>query len=474
MPQCGACYDVILDENGEEIPLSSIPHFYICCKTPVHSDLHEGCSVYMIDEGQYFCSKDCLASADITHNTYSYDDTLPAFAAPETAPEAAPGATQEAFTAAPPGSDERAPAAALLPNLQELIFPGARISMSFMTNKDDVESGNSTFESGVAIVGFDDGDLQFLPESELQGLLELCKLSAADDLPAGLCASQHTRLQTTCLSHMKHKDKLYPVGVFLEDLTCARRLCGNPIYDSLIVSSDALEMALEAGIKGSLTTRGKKKVFSVGTWSSWRTVKYAPGEGDQQQEFKTASAVVVQEMDANWERSEVQSSSLDQLRKQPELGPATLHKVREERRRAADRARKAAAALKKKNETSRKEKEQEARRGATESPAAEAAVGSRRPIRDSQPARAAAARQSNNNKRSVIIDDDSTSEDLLCDAQELRGSDVVERARKRCRQANASTEASPSVTQQVLDELREIEAVRFELERRMRELQRNS
>ncbi|KAL1498664.1 hypothetical protein AB1Y20_013977 [Prymnesium parvum] len=257
--------------------------------------------------------------------------------------------------------------------------------------------------------------------AELQGLFEMEKLVVAKEgATGGRVSSEETHLRATGVCCMKHGEKQYPVGVFLQDMLCLDKLCSQPIYHSHIIAPQALEEAL-ADIKGTRTTRGKSadnskselsgyktfkhgayatyhdtedgvnrtyeevvlgvmcfqfrgqqrryvitynellRVFSIGAWSSWHLtyMKATDVEEDEDMVPSMASLEVIQQMLSDWATSSIRSSSADQLRKLSELGPASLHGAREEKRRAADRARKEAAGTRKQQQVKANKQQQD-------------------------------------------------------------------------------------------------------------------
>ena len=62
MPECGACGQLILDDEGNERPAYSIAHTCKGCGKPLHSIAVDapGCSPWMPADGAYFCSRSCI------------------------------------------------------------------------------------------------------------------------------------------------------------------------------------------------------------------------------------------------------------------------------------------------------------------------------------------------------------------------------------------------------------------------------
>ncbi|KAL1521344.1 hypothetical protein AB1Y20_021011 [Prymnesium parvum] len=335
MPVCGACNEVIVDAEGNERPEARIPHACRSCKKPLHSYLHESCNVHMPEDGEYFCNEQCEANLTFGGNSSSspsesesmhpspvrreddaWDDenitiaqlmdaatasrrrgvVVPTGATREEA-ELAP-VTEEppapAPIAAPVTEEPRAPALVAAPvrvdddkledgsklSLTDVVAVGARVAMSYMTVDGDKSSGKwwhgyvASYENDIATIGFDDADLERFHTKELQGLFEMEKLVVAKEgATGGRVSSEETHLRATGVCCMKHGEKQYPVGVFLQDMLCLDKLCSQPIYHSHIIAPQALEEAL-ADIKGTRTTRGKSADNSKSELSGYKTFKH--------------------------------------------------------------------------------------------------------------------------------------------------------------------------------------------------------
>ncbi|KAL1507183.1 hypothetical protein AB1Y20_008034 [Prymnesium parvum] len=132
----------------------------------------------------------------------------------------------------------------------------------------------ASYENDIATIGFDDADLERFHTKELQGLFEMEKLVVAKEgATGGRVSSEETHLRATGVCCMKHGEKQYPVGVFLQDMLCLDKLCSQPIYHSHIIAPQALEEAL-ADIKGTRTTRGKSADNSKSELSGYKTFKH--------------------------------------------------------------------------------------------------------------------------------------------------------------------------------------------------------
>ena len=217
------------------------------------------------------------------------------------------------------------------------------------------------------LIGWDDGDLQPHSREQIQGLVEMGKLSVLED-PRGLVADVWQADKVCGASHLRVKEELYPVGALLGDGLAT--LCGKPIYSSHVLSltlletipSDAKRPSRGAGgtgdnKRGGMATfrRGDTVIstgptgaqeavygvmifnhrkqqhryvitydeqleqFSMGSWTAWRRV---PAEGQESGEFEpdaegaqvqTAAAEAVSDMYTKWQASPLTFSSLDTL-----------------------------------------------------------------------------------------------------------------------------------------------------------------
>ena len=137
-------------------------------------------------------------------------------------------------------------------SMKSRLVPGTRIQECFKMNADD-ENGKwyggimgEGLPDGRFVFGFDDGDLAILPPEELQGLLDMEKLSACTLNGMGVVADVPQELKAAEICTMKCGNVTCPVGVLLKDNLPAHEVVGAPVYHSHILNVQSIDQVLQS------------------------------------------------------------------------------------------------------------------------------------------------------------------------------------------------------------------------------------
>ena len=305
---CGACNRPIVDIEGKPKPAASIYHDCKRCKKPLHSYVTKHCTLWMPDDGAYFCSAGCLkafnqASLQVVRQeaedetfgpgSDGWDDWLEdnsdkyfmlrrrpdAYNAlllgsdydEEEEDDDDDGGGEQAKKPLETGSTAEgvdltavsSPQGGGIP-LASLLAAGNRLQECFLfDNGADVQEhawyggyvGHRGTDGNFAI-GFDDGELRVACERELTALYSMNKLCQIT-VNGGLVHGKPSPLKAAELSYMTCGADRVPVGVFLVDHV--GELAGCPIYHSHVVNVEAVAAATSSQhALGRLPTRSSK------------------------------------------------------------------------------------------------------------------------------------------------------------------------------------------------------------------------